>query len=364
MFDQQQARPKRQRASESHTHSQGSIEIAHATLPRGFGDSDFGRQVGCLANNRRRWRLDLQAEWNRQILDDGQRLQQRRPLADDVESIEECEPVCTVYDLGRRAAEDAHLSGVGQAGARDQIDQHFRRRLIESEQRHLFAGNDDEVFDAKRTQRTVLFGHANKFDDRFSHESGRMQAGSCMMLSDLSMTDFFAANPPSAFIARWVPRVRVEYPHSARALDLAAGRGRHSLLMAGAGFHTIGIDIQYDALLGAKQAAHAAGLDLAMVCADLTTMPLPLNHFHLVVVTRYHDRALFSALRDALVPGGVLLYETFTERQREHGWGPTSGAHLLQPGELRMLTRGMDMLFDEEVYLPEAVARIAVRRRS
>lgn len=51
-------------------------------------------------------------------------------------------------------------------------------------------------------------------------------------------------------------------------------------------------------------------------------------------------------------------------RRREHGRGPTSRAHLLQPGELRMLTRGMNVLFDEEEYLPEAVARIAARRRS
>ena len=178
------------------------------------------------------------------------------------------------------------------------------------------------------------------------------------------MTDFFAANPPSAFIARWVSRPHAQFPLGARALDVAAGRGRHSLLMAAAGFHTIGIDIQYDVVLGVKQAARAAGLDVALVCADLTALPLPRDHFHLIVVTRYLDRALFPALRDALVPGGVLLYETFTERQREHGWGPTSSAHLLQPGELRMLTRGMDVLFDEEVYLPEAVARIAARRRS
>ena len=177
------------------------------------------------------------------------------------------------------------------------------------------------------------------------------------------MTDFSAANPPSAFIARWVSRRPAQFPRGARALDVACGRGRHSLLMAAAGFRTIGIDMHYDVVLGTKHAAQAAGLDLELVCADLTALPLPRDHFHLIVVTRYLDRALFPTLRDALVPGGVLLYETFTERQRKHGWGPTSRAHLLQPGELRMLTRGMDVLYDEEVYLPEAVARIAARRR-
>ena len=87
------------------------------------------------------------------------------------------------------------------------------------------------------------------------------------------------------------------------------------------------------------------------------------RHFHVVVVTRYLDRQLFPALRDALVPGGVLLYETFTEHQLRYDRGSRSRDHLLAPGELRTLLRGMDVLFDEEVIAPDAVARVAARRR-
>ena len=182
--------------------------------------------------------------------------------------------------------------------------------------------------------------------------------------SRLSMTDLFVTNPPSPFITRWVPRLAVEFRHEKRALDVAMGRGRHAVVMAAAGFHVVGIDMQFDALISAKQAAGAAGLTLALACADLTMMPLPQDHFHLIVVTRYLDRAAFPTIRNALVPGGVLLSETFTTRQREHGRGPTSEAHLLEPGELRMLVRGMDVLFDEELFQPDAVARVAARRRN
>ena len=66
---------------------------------------------------------------------------------------------------------------------------------------------------------------------------------------------------------------------------------------------------------------------------------------------------------ERLVPGGVLLYETFTEHQLRYDRGPRSRAHLLAPGELRLRLRGMDVLFDEEVMAPDAVARIAARRR-
>lgn len=149
-----------------------------------------------------------------------------------------------------------------------------------------------------------------------------------------------------------------------RALDVAAGRGRHSRALAAAGFRVTAVDLQFDALLQARAAAQADGLTLSCMCADCTRFPLPRHTFHTVVVTRYLDRALFPALRDALVPGGVLLYETFTEHQLRYDRGPRSRTHLLAPGELRMQLLGMDVLFDEEVMAPDAVARIAARRRA
>jgi SAM-dependent methyltransferase len=133
--------------------------------------------------------------------------------------------------------------------------------------------------------------------------------------------------------------------------------------MAAAGFHVVAIDIQLDTLLPARASARTAQLPIAFAAADLTVFPLPAERFHVVVVARYLDRRLFPALREALVPGGVLLYETFTENQLRHGRGPRSPEHLLRPGELRMLVEGMDVLHDEEVGEPEAIARVAARRR-
>jgi len=90
--------------------------------------------------------------------------------------------------------------------------------------------------------------------------------------------------------------------------------------------------------------------------------PLPAAAFDLLVVTRYLQRDLFPSLRGAVRPGGCVIYETFTVRQRELGVGPTSPDHLLAPGELRALFAGWDVLFDEEVTAPEAVARMVARR--
>jgi len=144
---------------------------------------------------------------------------------------------------------------------------------------------------------------------------------------------------------------------------VASGRGRHALALAAAGFRVAAIDLQFDALSTARTAARTLDLPIAFICADLTQFPLPKTRFDLVVVTRYLDRALFPALREALLPGGALLYETFTEKQLQRGRGPRSRAHLLQPGELRRAVHGMDVLFDEEVTEPDALARIVARRR-
>jgi SAM-dependent methyltransferase len=177
-----------------------------------------------------------------------------------------------------------------------------------------------------------------------------------------SMTDTLAGDPPSHFIARWSVKLAVLLGRGARALDVASGRGRHTLALAEAGFRVTAIDIRLEALSDLSARAHAAGHSTSEVCADLTAFPIATSAFDLIVVSRYLDRERGTMLLDALAPGGVLVYETFTERQLQHARGPRSRAHLLAPGELRMFVRGMEVLFDEEVTEPDALARIVARK--
>ena len=164
-----------------------------------------------------------------------------------------------------------------------------------------------------------------------------------------------------AFVDAWLARLAPRRAERARALDVAMGRGRHAVALALDGFKTFGVDVRFDAVRDAKLAAEAAGVRVHVWCADLTQHPLPSARFDLIVVTRYLQRDLFAALRAAVRPGGVVLYETFTTAQRALGWGPTSPDHLLEPGELVRLFEGFEILFYEEVSAPEAVARLVAK---
>ena len=141
------------------------------------------------------------------------------------------------------------------------------------------------------------------------------------------------------------------------------GRGRHALPFARAGIRVFGVDSNFRAVVDAIAQAKREGLALRAWCADLSQHPLPIERFDVVLVTRYLQRDLFPAIRRAVAPGGIAVYETFTTKQLDLGVGPRSPDHLLKPGELREAFDGFEILFYEEVDSPEAVARIIARRK-
>src|SRR5262249_11759079 len=85
---------------------------------------------------------------------------------------------------------------------------------------------------------------------------------------------------PSPFIVQWVGQLARELDapraHS-RALDVAAGRGRHSTVIALAGFRTFGVDVDLGALRDARAACRAAHTSLLAWCANLTQYSLPVQ---------------------------------------------------------------------------------------
>ncbi|MFL5403457.1 MAG: hypothetical protein ACJ8BF_11640, partial [Gemmatimonadales bacterium] len=92
-----------------------------------------------------------------------------------------------------------------------------------------------------------------------------------------------------------------------------------------------------------------------------------LGSFDAVLVFNYLDRAGMPRILQLVAPGGLLMMETFLEAQRHTGWGPTSDAHLLRPGELARLVKPLRVVCGREALEPvdsgrwRAVASIVAR---
>jgi tellurite methyltransferase len=162
------------------------------------------------------------------------------------------------------------------------------------------------------------------------------------------------------------------------ALDLACGTGRHSLLLAGRGQRVVAVDgsaVALDVLEARALAmqrsvrrlrsfrdvssAHS-GIDL--IQADLEQVTLPERAFALIVCVHYLQRSLFPQIQLALVPGGMLLFETFTRAQLEFDGGPKNPEYLLECGELRMAFPGLRLLFYRELRAGKGIASLIAQK--
>ena len=141
-----------------------------------------------------------------------------------------------------------------------------------------------------------------------------------------------AAAPPSDWVVRWTPLL----PPAARVLDVACGHGRHVHWLAAAGHRVTAIDRDPALLAPLARLADTVAADL-----EADAWPLPERVFDAVVVTNYLWRALFPALKAAVAPGGLLIYETFAQAHAALG-RPRRPEFLLRPGELIEVLRSPD----------------------
>jgi rhodanese-related sulfurtransferase/SAM-dependent methyltransferase len=153
-------------------------------------------------------------------------------------------------------------------------------------------------------------------------------------------------------------------PRGAKTLDVACGRGRHALLLAGAGYPVRAVDRNGDnvAWLGTLGRRLQLPLDAAVMDLEAPGADLGTEEWELVLVFNYLHRPLFPALVRSLKPGGLLLYETYTREQAKRG-RPTNPDHLLEPGELEHLVAPLEVVRNREGdFDGRAIASIAARR--
>ena len=150
----------------------------------------------------------------------------------------------------------------------------------------------------------------------------------------------------SAWVKKWASMI----PSGGLVLDLAAGSGRHTKLLADSGHLVEAIDRD---ISGLTELAALSSVNIHEYDMERGAWPYPVNHFSGIVVTNYLYRPIFPALINALVPGGVLIYETFAEGNEVYG-RPTNPDFLLYAGELLEKVHGqLRVIAFEDVYTPE-----------
>src|SRR5262249_52817827 len=130
---------------------------------------------------------------------------------------------------------------------------------------------------------------------------------------------------PSDWLRRWAPLL----PPAARVLDVACGRGRHVRWLAAAGHRVTAVD-RDPSLLSPPSALPS--VERVAAALEAGPWPLPGALFDAVLATNSLWRALFPALRGAVAPGGLLVYETFAQGHEALG-RPRRPEFLLRPGE-------------------------------
>lgn len=129
-----------------------------------------------------------------------------------------------------------------------------------------------------------------------------------------------------------------------RALDIAAGAGRNAIFLADKGFKVDAVDIS-DVAIEKLSGRHP---NLQPICADLDDYVIPVNRYSLIVNIRFLNRRIFPHIREGLVPGGILIFETYLEDPRATTLDPVCRDYLLRGNELLHCFLALKILYYRE----------------
>lgn len=150
-------------------------------------------------------------------------------------------------------------------------------------------------------------------------------------------------------------------------IDLACGEGRNGLFLASKGLPVIFSDRSESVLHTVKTALKEVKSQSETWLVNFeqpNINPLENKQFSVALVFRYLHRPLLPYLLDAILPGGIVIYETFTTENKQFG-RPNNPDFLFQPGELDTLFNNWETLHSFEGILTNpdrAVAQIVCRK--
>lgn len=136
-------------------------------------------------------------------------------------------------------------------------------------------------------------------------------------------------------------------PEQGRGLDLACGLGGSALLLAAQGLSVDAWDISVVALAKLRECASRRQFAIETRQCLISPDRLPIDHYDVIVVSRFLDRSLSNAIMGALKPEGLLFYQTFTRNKLDQQ-GPRNPDYLLECNELLTLFSPLSVVYYRE----------------
>jgi SAM-dependent methyltransferase len=154
-----------------------------------------------------------------------------------------------------------------------------------------------------------------------------------------AIADYVFGREPSRFVVAMEPWL----DRGSRVLCVADGEGRNSVYLAKRGHTVAANDFAPNAIAKARTLAQATGVHVDFEQADLTRWTWPRHAFDAVFAVFIQfvgpdlRSAMFSGLKQAVRPGGLVLLHGYTPRQLDYKTGGPP--------------------FAENMYTPELLAR-------
>jgi SAM-dependent methyltransferase len=138
-----------------------------------------------------------------------------------------------------------------------------------------------------------------------------------------STPDYVFGKAPNAFVKSHAHL----FKRGQKALSLADGEGRNGVFLAEQGLDVLSFDFSPKALAKAQALAKERGVKLRTELADLATWTWPTAAFDVIVgvffqfATPEFRQQIFSNIKKALKPGGLLLIQGYRPEQLKYKTG-------------------------------------------
>lgn len=115
------------------------------------------------------------------------------------------------------------------------------------------------------------------------------------------------------------------------------------MYLAKRGYDVVAVDCAFNGLAQGQRSAASLSLSLSSMVCDLGQYDFPPNHFGMVSVVRFLDRALLPVIPEWIRSGGILFYKTFNKNHLiKH---PRFNPHyLVNQGELNQVFAGFEII--------------------